>query len=99
MSRARVVVEIAFGHLKAWWRRLNKQNDMFVSNVPNVVAACCALHNIYEIHGDTFSDEWLQDIDAEDIAEGSHHPTTTTGSEDTNEIRNTLMQYFVQNPL
>ena len=94
-----MVVEIAFGRLKAWLRRLNKQNHIFVNSVPNVVAACCTLHNICEIHVNAFDDEWLQDIDAEGIVEASHHPTTTTsGSEDTNQIRNMLMWYFVQNP-
>ena len=101
ISRGRVVVEIAFGRLKARWRRLNKQNDMFVSNVPNVVAACCVLHNVCEIHGDTFNDEWLQDVEAEDIVDGSQHPNTSTitGSEDSNEIRDALIHYFVRNPL
>ena len=57
----RVVVEIAFGHLKARWRRLLKQNEMHVDNVPHTAVACCTLHNICEIHGDTVYDKWLQD--------------------------------------
>lgn len=44
LCRGRVVVEIAFGRLKARWRRLLKQNDMSMENVPNVVASCCVLH-------------------------------------------------------
>ena len=39
MCRGRVVVEIAFGRLKARWKRLSKQNDMNVGNVPTVVGA------------------------------------------------------------
>ena len=35
---------------------------MVVENVPTVVGACCILHNICQIHGDTFNEEWLQDI-------------------------------------
>jgi len=61
LSRARTVVENAFGRLKARWRRLTKRNDMNIENVPHVVAACCILHNICEIHGDTFNDNWLVD--------------------------------------
>ena len=42
-----------------------------------------------------------EDIEAEDSVDGSQHPntTTTTGSEDSNEIRNALIHYFVRNPL
>ena len=52
LSKARIVVENAFGRLKARWRRLTKRNDMDVCNVPRIVTACCILHNICEIHGD-----------------------------------------------
>jgi len=43
LSRARVVVEIAFGRLKACWRRLSKQIDMHIDNTPHVITACCVL--------------------------------------------------------
>jgi len=59
ICRRRVVVEMAFGRLKARWRRLSKQNDMSIDNVLTVVAACCVLHNICEVHGDEFNNEWL----------------------------------------
>ena len=41
ISRGRVVVEMAFGRLKARWRRLNKKIDMYVENVPNIILSCC----------------------------------------------------------
>ena len=47
-----------------------KQNDMHIENVLNVVGAHCVLHNICEIHNDTFNEEWLQDMN-EDIAASS----------------------------
>ena len=50
ISRGRVVVEIAFGQLKGRWRRLCKQIDMNIDNVPYIIAACCVLHNMCEIH-------------------------------------------------
>ena len=34
-----------------------KQLDVDVSDVPEVVTACC-VHNICEVHGE-FSEEWL----------------------------------------
>ena len=53
-SRARMVVENAFGRLKGRWRCLLKRLDMKLSHVPHVVAACICLHNMCEIFGDDF---------------------------------------------
>ena len=30
--------------------------------MPTVVAACAILHNMCEIHGDKFEEEWLLDV-------------------------------------
>ena len=65
LSQARVVVEIAFGRLKARWRRLSKQIDIHIDNVPHIIAACCVLHNVCEIHHDGFNEEWLQEFEVE----------------------------------
>ena len=64
LSRARVVVEHSYGHLKGRWRWLLKRLDINVSDVPKLVAACFTLHNICEIHGDTFDEEWLEGVEA-----------------------------------
>ena len=58
LSRARIVVENAFGRLKARWRRLMKRN-MHTAHIPTVISACCILHNMCEIHGESFNDSWL----------------------------------------
>lgn len=96
LSRARIVVENAFGRLKARWRRLLKQNDMAVKNVPNLVTACCVLHNICEIHGEVFDSEWIQE--AERMSSLSQ-PVGTPHQDDTDIdnphiIRDTLVQYL-----
>lgn len=101
ICRERVVVEVAFGHLKARWRRLIKQNDMLVQNVPNVIAACCTLDNICEIYDDAFNEEWLEDMESEDNSDGGQQ--TTTNGRNTNhnadDIRAALIDYFLQHPL
>ena len=51
LSRARIVVENAFGRLKGRWRCLLKRIDIHVTNVPDVVATCVTLHNICELYG------------------------------------------------
>ena len=59
VCRARIVTEIAYGHLKARWRLL-KRNDMNIDNISNVITAACVLHNICEVHHEQFNDAWLQ---------------------------------------
>ena len=97
MCRGRVVVEIAFGRLKARWRCLTKQNEMSITNVPNVIAACCTLHNVCEVHGDLFNEEWLAEINSETDDPTGAQPSTSS-QDDAEDIQNALVQYFVRNP-
>ena len=63
LSRARVVVEHAYGRLKGRWRCLLKRLDVSVEDVPNVIATCCVLHNICEMHGDIFDKNLLEGVE------------------------------------
>ena len=36
-----------------------KCNDMNLYNVPQVITACCILHNMSEVYGELFNDDWL----------------------------------------
>lgn len=58
LSSACSVVDTAFTRLKGRWRCLLKKNDIDASNMSKVVVACCVLHNICEIRGDSFLPEW-----------------------------------------
>ena len=92
LCRARIVVENAYGRLKARWRRLMKRNDMHVRNIPNVVAVACILHNMCEVHGDAFNDAWLETSD-----NSSQPPTTACHSSTSNgpkRVRDALVHYF-----
>ena len=96
LSRARVVVEYANGRLKGRWQCLLKRLDINVGDVPELVAACCTLHNICEIYGDTFDQERLDGVEA-----ACETATTDTGSqsESGESIRRALMAYFQQNSI
>ena len=93
LSRARIVSEIAFGRLKARWCRLSKQNEMIITNVTPVVIACCVLHNICEIHGSTFSDDWLNGITLEESE--SEEPATSTRREESTEDFSYIIQALI----
>ena len=60
LCKARIVVENAHGRLKARWRRLMKRNNMRIEIIPTVISAVCILHNICEIHGETFQECWFK---------------------------------------
>lgn len=46
LSRARSVVENAFGILKQTFRELHSASDLHVTLLPDVVVCCCILHNL-----------------------------------------------------
>ena len=48
-----------------------KRLDVDVNDASKVVAACCVLHNICEIHGDTFDEEWLNGTDNQSVGTNS----------------------------
>ena len=75
LSRARFVVENAFGRLKGRWRCLLKHNDTKTSLLLNVIAACCTLHNLCEVHGDAFDEEWAVDSAEVPTSEAAGTPT------------------------
>lgn len=87
-SRARCVVEHAFGRLKGRWKCLSKRNDCNV-NVVDMVETCCTLHNLCELYMDRFIPEWCdRDRDAE-------HSPCNVGDE-RSDARSALQQLFMQ---
>ena len=95
LSRARVVVECAFGRLKGRWRSLLKRNDMRLDYLCNAVIACCVLHNICEVHQDAFDEQWLVEVTPvpRPSSTGSILPTSSTASS----IRNAFSDYLDAN--
>ena len=93
ISRARCVVENAFGRLKGRWRSLMKRNDTDVKFLPTLATACCVLHNICEIHGDEFDEDWFVSEAATVplVNQATASAMTTTSGE---RIRSTLCDYF-----
>ena len=72
LSRARVVVECAFGRIKGRWRSLLKRSNVCVDFMSTVVTSCCILHNLCEVHKDGFDEQWLdEDVTRESIGTSS----------------------------
>ena len=60
LSKSRVVVQHAFGRLKGRWRCLRNKLSVCIDDVPEVIGACCILHNLCQTHGEVFEDTWLE---------------------------------------
>ena len=65
-----MVVEDAYGRLKGRWRCLSKRTDTEISDLPDLIATSCVLHNLCEIHGERFNEEWLKDLETNSINQG-----------------------------
>lgn len=71
--------------------------DISVWDVPDLVAASCVLHNVCEVHGDTFDEDWLESIESTtdiNITDVSSSRTTSG-----NNIRQAFMAYFQEHSL
>jgi len=65
---------------------------MLIKNVPIVVSAACVLHNMCEIHGETFDESWVND-ESSDLAQPDRRSASSTyvaGSV----LREALLDYF-----
>ena len=66
--------------------------DVDICGAPEVAATCCVLHNICEIHGDTF-DEWLEGVETQ-VCNSVHIYVQALFNQRKVNIRNTFMSYF-----
>ena len=91
LSHAQVVVDNAFGRLKGHWRCLLKRNESNTNNMPKIIARCVVLHNICELFGEEYPDEW---VIPEPPSTGGSDGTSPTASSSGVEIRDALVSYF-----
>lgn len=94
LSRARMVVENAFGRLKGRWRCLLKQNEANIERMNNIVATCCVLHNICELFQEDFDPELLKETElAEEPRVQVLHRAENDASKNATDVRKALIQY------
>ena len=90
-SRARMVVENAFGRLKMRWRCLSKRLDCSLNHIIDTVAACVILHNLCEVNGDSFMEEWQTPHTSAPDTQQSRTNSTTSSKE---AVRDAIARYF-----
>ena len=94
LSRARNVVENAFGHLKVRWRCVLKRNDCDLELVQIQVAACCTLNNICEENGEVFQEEWLHLCQDQELPQPLSATLHQQANAEVKSIQIALMQHF-----
>ncbi|XP_058837693.1 uncharacterized protein LOC131693671 [Topomyia yanbarensis] len=58
-ASTRRVVENAFGHIKARFRRIGKGIDNTIENSSLIIKACCVLHNFLNVNDDHLNSKWI----------------------------------------
>ena len=67
-----------------------------VRDVSEVVAACCTLHNICEVHGDAFDDKWLNGVDSQEYESNLSCSSSNLPVQSATDTRNAFMAFFSQ---
>ncbi|XP_072141350.1 uncharacterized protein [Dermacentor andersoni] len=96
ISRARRIVENAFGRLKARFRFTSKRMECDIDNARLVIRACCVLNNICEHFNDAVQFQWLQEVQQSNNQ--LPQPVRSSDSEIGNaaSVRSALVDYFRQ---
>ncbi|XP_049301832.1 uncharacterized protein LOC125775362 [Bactrocera dorsalis] len=97
LSKTRRVVENAFGHLKARFRRIGKGIDNSVRNANSIIKACCVLHNFLNDNNDTLNAKWLRALEELETRRQSPCDISYASDDPINGemIRTALCRYFV----
>ncbi|XP_064469657.1 uncharacterized protein LOC135384383 [Ornithodoros turicata] len=96
LSRARSIVENAFGRLKARFRYTARRMDCDVNNARLVIRTCCILNNICEYFSDDVPQQWLTELQQDNVV--FPQPSYTTGAAvgEGSSVRSALVEYYRQ---
>ena len=96
-SSARIVVENAFGRLKARWRILRKI-EASIDVAPTIIAACCILHNICELANTPLQQDTLarRHSSSDRLEQPASRPSDTITNEG-RAVREALLKFVSKN--
>ena len=98
LCRSRMVIECAFGRLKARFPALRRTMDINLQELPSVIYACFVLHNFCELHKDPISNDKVSaavNYDKEFQPPNEiHRPRSDPNETEGKEIRRVLVKFF-----
>ena len=95
LCKARMVIECAFGLLKARFGMLRRAMDINLDELPNAIYACFVLHNYCEVNGESVADDKVRAaIDYDRRFQPSIKPAPESNNSEGKRVRRALAKYF-----
>ncbi|XP_077521601.1 uncharacterized protein LOC144132813 [Amblyomma americanum] len=96
LSKARRVIENAFGRLKARFRFCMKRMECSMDTAPLVIRACCTLNNICEAFGDQVMQDWTSDAQVSEALYQQPQRVTDDQTATGAAVRAAILEYYKQ---
>lgn len=98
LCQSRMVIECAFGRLKARFGALKRAMDINIDDIASVIYACFVLHNFCELNNETISEDKISSAIDYDRAfqpvQPANNYRTDCNETAAKKIRRTLTEYF-----
>ena len=92
---SRMVIECAFGRLKARFGMLRRAMDVNMDDLPSVIYACFVLHNYCEMNGESVREEQVQcALQYDHHYQQSKEPPKESNNAEGKKVRRILTRYF-----
>ena len=98
LCQSRMVIECAFGRLKARFGALKRAMDININDIASVIYACFVLHNFCELHNETVGDDKVSsavnyDRHFQPVVDSFNYRTSCNEAEG-KKVRRILTNYF-----
>lgn len=94
LNNCRATIDHAFRRLRGRWQCTHRRSESHLELVPMMALASCVLHNVCEMHGDPFRDEWLEEVRQLECPQPSVTSPAYMDDPNAEQVRSLLCSYF-----